>query len=134
MHIFGGSKMTIDYSSIFGRRVKNVHDASSKYATMFQCYFGHVMQIFDASKMTFTTTPPESLKNLYIPQYSGRVLSKLGDTLNFTLKYSSTFRRCVNSSRLRVKNAIMTQMAYHIIYRLFANCSMISIYFIVGGN
>ena len=113
MHIFGGSKMTIDYSSIFGRRVENVHDASSKYATMFQCYFGHVMQIFDASKMTFTTTPPESLKNLYIPQY--------GDTLNFTLKYSSTFRRCVNSSRLRVKNAIMTPMAYHIIYRLFAN-------------
>ena len=46
---------------------------------------------------------------------------QLGDASNFTLKYSSIFRRSVistwrrvNSTRRRVKNAIMTLMAYHI--------------------
>ena len=44
---------------IFPRRVENVPDASPKYATIFQCYFGRVMQICDASKITFMTPPPE---------------------------------------------------------------------------
>ena len=53
------SKMTLNYSSILPRRFENVQDASSKYATIFQCNFGGVMQIFDASNMTFVTPPPE---------------------------------------------------------------------------
>ena len=46
MQIFDASKMTLNYGSIF------------------QCYLGHVIQIFYDSKMTFMTRPPESLKNL----------------------------------------------------------------------
>ena len=56
---FDTSKMTLNYNSIFPRRVENVQDASPKYATICQCYFGCVMQIFDVSKMTFMTPPPE---------------------------------------------------------------------------
>ena len=59
MHIFDESKMTLNYTSIFPRRVENVQDASLKYATTFQCYFGRLMQIFDPSEMTFMTPPPE---------------------------------------------------------------------------
>ena len=47
------------YSSIFLRSVEDVQDASPKYATIFRCYFGRVMQVSDASKMTFKTPPPE---------------------------------------------------------------------------
>ena len=47
-HILDASKMTLNYNSIFSRRVENVQDASPKYATIFQCYFGRIMQIFDA--------------------------------------------------------------------------------------
>ena len=50
VHICDASKMTLNYSRIFARRVENVQDASPKYATIFQCYFGRVMEIFDASK------------------------------------------------------------------------------------
>ena len=60
VHIFDASKVTLNYnSSIFRQRVKNVKNASPKYATIFQCYIGCGMQIFDASKMTFMTPPPE---------------------------------------------------------------------------
>ena len=47
--------------------------------------------------------------------------TQLGDDSNFTLNYSSIFRqnvistwRLVHSTPRRVKNAIMTPMAYHI--------------------
>ena len=40
----------LNYSSIFPRRIVNVQDASPISATIFQCYFGRVMQVFDASK------------------------------------------------------------------------------------
>ena len=59
VHISDASRKTLNYSSIFPRRVENVPDASPKYATIFQCYFGRVMQICDASKITFMTPPPE---------------------------------------------------------------------------
>ena len=59
VHISDASRKTLNYSSIFPRRVENVPDASPKYATIFQCYFGRVMQICDASKNTFMTPPPE---------------------------------------------------------------------------
>ena len=62
--IFDASKMTLDYSSMFRRCVTNVRNASSKYATIFQCYFGCVMHIFHISKMTFMTPLPKSLKIL----------------------------------------------------------------------
>ena len=52
---------TLNYSSIFARRVEDVQDASPKYATIFQCYFGRAMQIFSALKITFKTPPPELL-------------------------------------------------------------------------
>ena len=47
-HILDTSKMTLNYSSIFSRRVENVQDALPKYATIFQCNFGRIMQILDA--------------------------------------------------------------------------------------
>ena len=50
VHIFDTSKKTLNYSSIFPRRVENVQDASLKYATIFQCYFGRVKNyIYDLS-------------------------------------------------------------------------------------
>ena len=59
VHIFDASRKTLNYSSIFPRRVDNVQDASPKYATIFQCYFGRVIQIFDESESTFMTPPLE---------------------------------------------------------------------------
>ena len=50
VHIFDASKKTLNYSSIYPRRVENVQDTSPKY--IFKCYFGPVMQICDASKIT----------------------------------------------------------------------------------
>ena len=40
-------------------------------------FWRRVMQIFDASEMTFMTPSQESLKIFQIVQYSGRVISTL---------------------------------------------------------
>ena len=65
VHIFDVSKMTLNYSSIFPRRVENVHGASPKCATIIiQCYFRRVMQIFDELKIT--------LKSLRIENHTPR--------------------------------------------------------------
>ena len=72
--------MTLNYSSIFSRRVENVQDASPKYATIFQCYFEHDMTNLNASKMTF-------MKPIQVR-----------DASNFTVKYSGIFRRSVIST------------------------------------
>ena len=47
VHISDASRKTLNYSSIFPRRVENVPDASPKYATIFQCYFENY--IYDPS-------------------------------------------------------------------------------------
>ena len=71
--------MTLKYSSIFRRRFKNVHDTSSKYAMIFQCYFRRIVQIFDSPKITFMTLPPESIKSFKFDS-THETSSQLGDT------------------------------------------------------
>ena len=55
--------MTLNYSSIFPRRVENVQDASPKYATMFQCYFECVMQNFRLVKNDIYDLSARIIKN-----------------------------------------------------------------------
>ena len=131
-------KMTLKYSSIFPRRVENVQDASPKYSTIFQCYFGRVMQIFDQSKMTLMTKIPlnstifwtrhlnlatrrvtsatcqfnsttRRILHWNIVAYFDEALSQLGDATT-QLGNASTELRDAS------KNAIMTTLAYHIGY------------------
>ena len=80
------------------------HDICYYISMLFWSHWGHMTPcIFDASSQL------------------GDASAQLRDASNFTLKYSSIFRRSVistwrrvRSTPRRVKNAIMTPMAYHI--------------------
>ena len=73
------------------------------------------MQVFDASKCIY-----DPFARIDASSQLGDASAQLRDASNFTLKYSSIFRRSVistwrrvRSTPRRVKNAIMTPMAYH---------------------